>query len=206
MKEKRLHMVNQELSAKQQIKNLLLVISSGILCALLISLFFVYNYGPSGQYIVRNALLSPDVLEKLSFNDIDTKTGKMTRFDFEGIEFTYYDIQKQWKRNSISTEQYRSFYKSIDNDVSILDESHAIESLFNKEGAATLTLKVSTENRSEKSDEIKNFQQVNFVANGDYYRIELRESKSPQSSKWAYYHHPMVYQSALQHFSSQVKP
>jgi hypothetical protein len=206
MKEKRKQMNNQELSSKQQIKNLLLVISSGVLCALLISLFFVYNYGPSGQYGVANALLSPDVLEKLSFNDLDTKTGKMTRFDFEGIEFSYYDTHKQWRRNAVSTEQYRSFYNSIYNDVSILDESHAIENLFNKEGAATLTLKVSTENHSAKDDETKNFQQVNFVANGDYYRIELRESKSPQASKWAYYHHPRIYQSALQQFSSQVKP
>lgn len=192
-------MDNRTLSTKQQIRNLLLLIFSGIFVGLLVCLFFLYYYGPSGQYSVKNSLLSPAVLENLTFNDIDPKTGKVERFNFSGIEFSYLDAsQKQMKRVQITPEQYRNFYNVIADDVSLKEISLQVEEQFSKMGSASLVLRMKTNGSSED----KIFQQLNIVTNGDYYRIELRDMTSGNKSSWIYFHHQNIYQKALQYLSS----
>lgn len=185
----------RSLSTRQQIRNLILLITSGVLCAFLLSGLLVYYYGPTGQYVVRNALLDPGVLPRLAYDDHNS------RFVFDSIDFSYFDTaQKQWKHLAISPEHYRKFYSTIESDVSLEKVEQSVEALFNQVGAATLSLKV----RSEYKSETKTFQQVQLLNNGDYYRIQLREESSP--TRWIYFRHPGIYNQALQLFTGQAAP
>lgn len=180
-------------SAKRQIRNLLAVFISGIACAFLLSVFLVYNYGPSGKYIVRNALISPDLVTILSYNDTNVHTGGMSRFVYNGLEFSYYDSKaKQQKIIQLDPDQYNKLYQSIISDSSILEAPSDVTALFSKDPAA-LAIKVRTESHAPWQDETKDFQRVEFV--NDFYRIKLHEEKS--ADQWVYFKHPGIYQEVL---------
>lgn len=187
---------NRYLSKRQQIRNLLVVFGGGILCAFLIIGTVLFYYGPTGEYILKNILLAPDITKQLTFTSKDSKTGQVQRFSFDRIEFSFYNAAKKMKQNvKIDPRLYQEFYKMIENDKSLLDVPNQIETLFDK-SAAMLTLYVHAEGSSEK----KVFQQVHFSNNGDYYRIQLQDENAP---KWIYYQHPHIYQNSINLFTSK---
>lgn len=189
----------QQNTAKQQIRTLLGVLLCGIACAFLVVGFGAYYYGPSGRYKVRNALIAPELAMTLIYNDTNSKTGGTSRYIFDGIQFSYYaPHEKQVKRIEIDPELYNRFYQSILSDISIDPVTAEIEGLFQKEHEASLNIKVRTESRAAWQDDTKSFQEVTFASQGDYYRIELHEEKNP--NPWAYFHHPKIYQKAIQTF------
>lgn len=187
-------MVNK--SQKQQIRNLLFVLGSGFLAALLLGLFMLKNYGPSGQYLVRDALLSPKMTKELNYNDYNSKTNGNSRFIYDHSEFAYYDeTTKQLKKYTVSENNYQDFYQLISNDISILNPTESDIGRFSKGKPATLTLMVKTDSDASWQAMTKTFQEVEIVNGGDYYRIELREQNP--SGKWVYFYHPNIYNEAI---------
>jgi hypothetical protein len=195
-------MLSGEPSSKQQIKDLILVLLSGVLAACIISGILLYKYGPTGVYTVTDALIDPTLATTLDYNDHNDITNGKDRFVFNGIEFSYYDSKEnKQKKINISSESYKKFYNMISLDKSILNIPPEISNLFNPANAAILNINVRTESHAAWQNETKQFQSVNFAYAGDYYRIKLHEEKYP--NEWVYFHHPAIYQQVLQLFVSK---
>lgn len=184
-------------SQRSQIRNLLLVLGSGFLGACLFGLFMLYRYGPSGQYLVKDALLSPKLTQELNYNDTNSKTGGQDRFTFDKMEFAYFDaVSKQWKKTTVPLAKYQKWYEELSGNESILNPPDNVKNLFSQGYPATLTLYVKTESNAAWQALTKPFQEVQFVNGGDYYRIELRE-QNPMG-KWVYFNSPGIYQKTIE--------
>lgn len=186
-------MKTQNTQSRKEIRNLLLVIGSGIGCALLLSLFLILNYGPSGRYVVHNVLLSPELVSTLSYNDTNSKTGGSSRFIFENIAFNYYDpAEKKSKKLQISPEQYAQIYQIIANDKSLLEPSNAIINELEQINKSSLIIEVRTESHASWQDEQRTFQELTLIPHGGFYRISLHDEKSP--TKWVYFQHEGLFE------------
>lgn len=190
-------------SAAVQIRNLLFVIGSGTLCACALAWLMIVYYGPSGSYLVRNALLSPDLIQNLTYNETLSKNGASSTYVFDKIEFSYFDeTEKKWIKLIVPIELYRSFYQRIESEKSLLDMPDDVVNETFKNTPASLSLIVHAQNNSVMT---QTFQEVQFPKNGDYYRITLREQTSKPSGSWIYYYHPGIYKEALQLFTSKLQ-
>jgi hypothetical protein len=183
----------------QRVRHLLTVIGSSVASALLLSTLMVYNYGPTGSYVLRNTLLSPDLVNKLSYNDNNPKTGGTSLFVFDDIRFSFYDPKtKDKKVMQISPDDYTKFYQLVMNDKSSLTPPEDVQASFHRNKFAVLSINVHTESKASWQYATKAFQQVEVLPEGDYYRVELHEANN--SDIWAYYYHPDIYQKTLNLF------
>ena len=183
------------ISPGKQIRNLLLVLGSGIGCAILLALLFLYYYNPSGTYLARNVLLSPESAAAISFNQLNRKSGGVSRFVFDDVEFTFFNkVQKSLKTVHVDLNQYNQFYQMVGSLRSV-EPTDEILSSFSKPNGSTLALKIRPENNQTAA---KTFIAVNFVNEGDYFRIELHEQSS--TGNWAYFYYPGIYQKVIDLF------
>lgn len=192
-------MENKPISpAGRQINQLLLVLTSAIACALLLSLAMLYHYGPSGNYIAKNVLLAPELLSSLSYEDHNPNSGKQALYTFDRIAYTYWDKEsKKWKQINIDRQLYEKFYQMIAGEKSILDVPTNLVDLFLNTKSSSLIIFVDADRKSAMRNDEKPFQSVEFLQNGDYFRIELREEKI---NGWAYFHYPAVEKEILELF------
>lgn len=184
---------------RRQIRNLLLVISSGIFAAFLIAAFFITKYGPSGRYEIATALLSPELLHELNYNDSNLKTGGFDRFVFDRIEFSYISSKdKKWHKTTISEAEYAQFYDKIKYDSSV-NPQEEIAGDFMREPIGKLTFIVRTESPAAWQAEEKTFQEVQFAKNENYFRVDLHEQNPGEH--WAYFYHPGIVKEAFNLFA-----
>lgn len=166
-----------------------------IAAAIIVAIGLVYYYGPSGYYEAKYALLAPDMLHDLRYQDVNPETGSRHFFVYEAMEFTYYDSnENRWKKSRVTEEGYRNFFQQIAGDVSVEQESSPVTDPFRSGYPASLKLLVKSE--GSRSNSVIPFQEVTFAYEGDFYRMELHEESSEK--KWAYFNHPGIYQKALQ--------
>jgi hypothetical protein len=164
----------KEPSVKKQIFNLLSLLLVSILVGLLFGVFMLYHYGFEGDYKLENALLSPHVIQTIS-----SPTEKSL------IEFTYQDFNNKKKQTiPIQEKQYAAFYQLISSDKSVKDIPLDVQSSFNQLPLTSLSVKVNTKKQTIT-------QEVQFLYQGDYYRIQVRDSKD--SGEWIYFYHPEIY-------------
>jgi hypothetical protein len=188
---------------QKQIRNLLMVVFCAVAFSFLLTGLVVYFYGPSGQYLLGNALVSPQIIPDLVYNDTNSKTGGNSRFVFDGIEFFDYDSSlKEEKQIPISLDTYTAIYGLIKRDLSVAEPDSQIFELFQPGNSASLVIKVRTESHADWQDERKIFETVTFLKEGDYYRVHLHEEKNP--NQWVYFYHPKIYQkiAALGHLNA----
>lgn len=190
------------LTVGKQIRNLLFVLIAGAACAFVITFFVLYNYGPMGHYVLKNALLSPEVITTLSSSEKDSKTTSKLLFD--KIEYSYQDYDTK-KRNivPVNRENYANFYRLVSEDKSLTEIPADVITSFNQLPIASLNVVLQSEKRSPINSDAKIFQEVQFLYKGDYYRIQLRESKD--QAEWIYFHHPHIYNDTLDLFTSAKK-
>jgi hypothetical protein len=190
-------MNNSDLTSRQQIKTLLIVIFSGVLCAFVFALAILGYYDFSGRYLVKNALLESSLLTTLSYNDTNSKTGGLTRFIYDGIELSYYDPQtKQQRKSAVRQDQYAQLYQMIAEDKSLSSPATEALDAFQKGIPATLSIKVRTESHAAWIDTTKAFQRIDFANGGGYFRIELHEENA--ANHLVYFYHPGIYSQLLQ--------
>lgn len=188
--------------ARKEIRNLLGVLIGSVLCALVFGGMLLHYYGPGGRYLAKNVLLSPHIAPGLSYTDRDLKTGVKGRFSFDSIDFSYYDNStKKWLHIPVTPSNYDAFYALVSDEKSLSEVGENIKELFEKTPSSTLSLKVHSD--SETHAPAKSFQDIHFVSEGDYYRVELREEGAQDT--WAYFYHPGIYQEVLQLFTSTHK-
>lgn len=163
---------------------LIAVLASGVLAAVLVTLFFIGFFGPSGRYVLTSVLLAPDVLQQLNYNDLNPKTGAMDRFVFDEIQVEWYAPMHE--KTTLSIPQFKQLYLSINRDKNLASINPSIERAFLPASAATISIMVRTESNAEWQKATKDFQQIQVAAVGGYYRVLLHEESS--SPQWVYFH------------------
>lgn len=172
---------SRTLSNKTQIFSLLLVIFTGIFFALSVAALMINHYETSKTYQLKNVLLSPESTETLL-----SKFVISTPFDYsEWNPFT-----KTWKQFEVNLPAYTKFYSLVLEDTSIEPVSEDDLEPFNRTNPSTLTL--FFQNKSEPDLKVKEFQRVQFIKNGDYYRVELHMEAADGRSNWVYFYHPSI--------------
>jgi hypothetical protein len=184
-----------QLTPKKQIRNLIMILSAAVVCAALLTMGMLYTYGPEAHYYIKNALLSPDVIAKISLNEKNGKTSHKPTID--KIEFSYQDPETKKRINiPLDSKTYNRFYSTIEGDKNISEVPDPISAAFNQLPAAALILNFQD---SEKTLQV--FQEVQFLFKGDYYRLQLREASG---TRWIYFYHPHIYDDAFRLFTSSL--
>ncbi|KAF3362778.1 hypothetical protein PHSC3_000637 [Chlamydiales bacterium STE3] len=180
-------MENLEEDKRKQIVSLITVVGAGVGAALLISLFFLLSYGPTGRYLVETVLLSPSLLHELNYNDANPKTGGVDRFVFSKVVFSYLSpVDKLWHNEAVSDSEYANFYRTIQSEKSLVNPQEEMISSFMREPVSKLSLIVSTESSAAWQAVEKTFQEVQFSKNDNYFRIQLHEQNAGEH--WAYFY------------------
>lgn len=193
--------IDERKSTSRQIWGLLSILGAGVVAACLLAAVMLYYYNPTGNYRAGNALLEPQRMLSLHFQE-DTRRGNKEVFVFDRLIFSYYDSEaKQWQRQVVSMEKYGELYTLVKEDESLAEVPHGAKDSFYRGHTALLVVSVRPEGAvSSKQDKV--FTQVEFSDRDDYYRIQLRANGSVQNNDdgWAYFYHPKIYQEVLKVF------
>lgn len=181
-------------SKRSEIRNLMLVISGAVACAMAIALFMLYFYSPTGRYYAKNVLLAPEIVSQISYPEKNPNTGIVIRYSFDSFVFASYDPDKKlWQRSNVKPDVYREFYDAVSEDLSIEPISEELRQLFRQSHPTTLTVKMRQGSTQGGSEEKIAFQEVDFAPGQDYYRVQLRSQASGDVSEgWAYFFHPGI--------------
>lgn len=189
-------------SSRNQIRNLLLVIGSGVLIAIVFSLFLLYQSILPHTYELKNVLISKEVALGLNFNDKNPKTNGQSRFIFDKITFEFVDLKSGEKKTSqISLDQYQLFYELIQNQKSLSEPDDLVKRSFIVGTPSTLKIYVKTESPMPFQYSEKVFQEVDFASQGGNFRVLLRSTNKEEP--YAYFRLENIYQDVLNLFQSE---
>lgn len=184
----------------RDIRNLLAVLGSAVVCATLLAVAFIYYYGPSGRYIAGNMILDPAIIQSINYQENDPRTGQKIRFLFDRLEFSYFDKQKgEVQKGVLPIERYQKFYNLIAAEISLQEVTHQIEDLFIRSHPTVLITNMRRADVSGSSSTFI-FQLVQFVQE-DYFRVQLRAGQG--QGEWIYFYKPHLYQDVMDLFTSQ---
>lgn len=137
----------------------------------------------------------------MKVNEGSKKKKTAALFVLDDIEFSYYDSQiKEWKHYPIDVEKYAKFYWMVASDKS-LEMPDEIKNEFTPANLATLNLNIHDELKISLQTR-KVFSRIEFIKEGNYYRINLREQNSIDA--WAYFYHPGIYREVIELFLSKL--
>lgn len=178
--------LRQNASGKSEAKGLIVLLALSFLTALAIALFLIMNFGPTGSYVGKNTVLSPEALENLSFRDVRLDTP--FKYVFDRIEYTFRQKGKSkpvMKR--ISLEEFESFYLLTSADESV-DAERVDNSLFD-DLAASIAIYIRQEKEIKGEPSARSLQKIEVGKDGNSYRVELIGSAE---NPWAYFVHEGV--------------
>ncbi|EFB42460.1 MULTISPECIES: hypothetical protein [Parachlamydia] len=177
---------------KKDISNLLIVMTSAIGCAVLALGYMMYTSQSENQYLLNHILISPDVIQTLNYPLAENRNKKAPALSFKRIEYSYFDSEKhQWITKEISSAKYADLYAYIASDKSIETPSDDMIDAFLHPQPIKLTLFVEERSSNQASPLKSVFQEVDFSAKGDFFRVQLREQTL--NSQQAYFYHPHIY-------------
>lgn len=168
---------------RPEIRNILIILSAGVIAALSMTAFFVWNFGPSGRYNLEAVLIEPSVLTHLNYNDANPHIGHSDRYIFDKIVW-----RDSRGNHPVESKAFKKLYALLKPDVSVSE----MDSLFSKGMSPRLTIWVKTESPSTWQKDAKIFQEIEFEK--DFYRISLHEASSRIA--WVYFRHPDILQAA----------
>lgn len=178
---------------KSEVKNLLYLLTASVLVGLLSAWAILHYYNPTGRYLAQHVLLSPEVAKKMDFLDVNPKNQRLSHFILNSIVFEYVkngEKKKKW----VDLEDYTKFYREVESYESIEDPKDSLIASFIASSTANLIVSVKTENPQA----VKEFQQIQFQPEGNYFRAALRSSSS--QSEWIYFYAPGIYEKVLHYF------
>lgn len=187
-----------KMSARKQIRNLLILIGCAVFTAIFVALGLLHVYGPTGSYEARYLLFSPKYFQLPESEDVELNDRGSFPFIFDKIEYSYYDTEKQqWETRPVDKAKYEKFYALISSDGSLIDPPLEVLRRFDASHNASLVL--SGRLKGPGGTPLpKIFQEVEFAPSGDDYRLELQDPKKP--SQWIYFKHPGIAQKAFDVF------
>jgi hypothetical protein len=179
-------------TASQQIRTLLIVLGVGVISAFAFAAFLLHMYGPSGNYTLKDVLLTPSLLQKLSFKDQNPRTGGAARFVFDSMEFSYWAASsRDWHRVPVSLESYTALYNELVSDKSEVKVPEDLMASFTQSPPSSFIITVKTVSDNASFETSKVFQEIQFSQGRDVYRVELRD-QSASTGTWAYFYHPKI--------------
>lgn len=180
---------------KTEVRNLLTVVLGGVVTGFLIMGLLLYYYGPAGNYLVKHVLLTPEVLEQLSFSETRSD-GVSESFVFDRVELSYWNSDLGVMENyEVDRNAYREFFLSVAEERSV-DVYPEVERIFHGQHVATLRLKV----RPLPGGDSRIFQMVQISPEQDYFRIQLRMQ---QDNVWAYFKQSGVSSNSIKYLKAQ---
>ncbi len=165
----------------QDLRKVFMVLAAGVAAAFLLTTFFISYYGPSGNYVLSQTLLNPEMLTSLNYNDFDPKTSENDRFIFDHI---LYEVGGT-PAKKVSMDQYKKIYQALSKDTSVTNSLAQYPA-----SSPKLTLYVRTESPAKWQFATKIFQQLQIDASGNYYRVELHEDNV--GTHWVEFPHQNV--------------
>ncbi len=183
----------------KQVKQLVTLLSAAVFGGFILAFIMLMYYGPTGQYVAGQTMLSPDIIEKISFKDAHPTTHKSVQFVFDHTEFVFFDyLRGSWQQRRVPSEAYLKFYRTISSDRSLDDLKNDVMDLFQKPSPMALVTSV----RTDISPAVKIFQIIQFTKEG-YYRVKLHGQDD--KSEWAYFYHSGLYQAIMNIFASDIQ-
>lgn len=167
------------------------VLIASVVAALLITVFFVTQYGPKAGYALNAVLVEPDLLDQFNYNDMNPKTGAMDRFVFDALGIKEGGIEKPFTQTA-----YANLYKMIESEWSV----EPSEALFKSPSVMSLIIYSRTESPAAWQALRKEFQRAEFAPAEGYFRVELHEDN--RGTHWVYFRHKGAYEFLL----SELKP
>lgn len=193
--------IESKVPPKKQIRRFLSVIAAGVIFGFTIVSFFLYGFDSTGQYAVKNILISPSTLSQLGYSEKNPKTGGESRFVLSGIvQEQFNESLQRWIEHPISLGIYQEIYNLIQNDLSLEDQG-TIEALFSTEKPLKMIIMVRTETNGGLQSVEEVFQEIQIIRNAEYYRIQLREDS--HDTHWTYFRHQGIYDLAVQLFQEE---
>jgi len=181
---------------QKQVKQLILVLSAAVIGGFLLTALMIMYYGPAGNYIAGQTILSPDVIERISFNDTHPTTGKTVNFVFDHNEFVYFDyLRGDWRQKELSSKEYEQFYQLIFSDKSLDSVSEEVLQFFQKPSPLALITSIRTDNVPQA----KIFQVIQFTKE-DYFRVKLH---GQEEGKWVYFFRAHLYKNIMALFTAE---
>lgn len=172
------------------------VLGAATFFALLLALFLIFFYGPSGRYVAGHALVDPKIIEKLNFKGPHPRTEEPVYFIFDRAEFSYFDnSQQKIVQKTLSADDYLNFYQLIQFDESVDLSKETKDKLFLVSHPMLLTTTMRTAEIHHLVNQI--FQVIQITPEG-YYRIQLNGQKNEE--QWAYFYHPNIYKNIIHLF------
>lgn len=168
---------------KSEAKGLVILLGLSFITAFAIALFLILNFGPTGSYIGKNTVLSPEALESLNFKDARLATPFKSVFDKIEYSFTQ-EGKARASIQRIGLDDYEAFYLMVSSDESV-DSSRVDPALFAPPAASlSIFIKQEKELKGEASSRV--FQRIEIGKDGNSYRVELL---GDQETPWAYFIH-----------------
>lgn len=175
--------LRQNAPGKSEARGLIILLALSFLTAMGIALFLIMNFGPTGSYVGKNTILSPEALESLNFKD--TRLETPFKYVFDRIEYTFRQEGKTKPAvKKIGLDEYESFYLLTSSDESV-DAERVDSSLFD-ELAASIAIYVRQEKEIKGEPSARLLQRIEVGKDGDTYRVELIGSGD---NPWAYFVH-----------------
>ena len=194
--------MKKEKSARREVRNLIAMLGSSVVVAFIVVIGLVYYFGSSGTYLLRNVLVSPEALERISF---ETNTGRQQRFVFNKIEFTLADASgKGWGRYAVSKRAYADFYDDVEDLRSLPQLTDEIIAQFRTIAPSTLVIFVQAKDNMGSGKDGVMFQRIEFIDQGDIFRLQLRHEQyeeGAQKEEWVYFRAPGIYQRVVNLFA-----
>ncbi|MFZ0564969.1 MAG: hypothetical protein WAM28_02090 [Chlamydiales bacterium] len=188
---------------KREVRNLILMLGSGVCAAFLITVIIVYYFGSSGTYLLRNILVDPNVvMEEASFKS------KRTPFIFNKIDFVHEQSEKGKKEQfSVSAKNYTHFYSKVAKAKSLPALTEETVKQFEWIPSSTLILFVRSRDHLELNEEETVFQQIQFLDQGDIFRVQLPKNCNNDSheEEWVYFSYPGIYKEVMELFAPTLK-
>ena len=183
---------------RMDVRKLLLLLASASFIAFLAVVGLVYYFGTSGTYLLRDILVSPETLEQNSL------THPEGNFAFNKIVFVRSEKHGQrWEHFAVSPQVYKNFYKLMYSERSVPVITDTMVNQFNSIAPSTLMIFVQEEIVGEE----KIFQQVQFIDNGELFRVQFRPFQHTEMPRetWIYFRYPGIYEQVIALFAPTLE-
>ncbi|PJD95661.1 MAG: hypothetical protein CK425_08135 [Parachlamydia sp.] len=187
---------------KKEIQNLLLVFGAAIGSALFGILYIIYSSSGTGHYTLSNILLSPEVIQHFSSLTEKERSKHISPLQFNRIDLSFFNPETHlWQTKEISTEDYQKIYTLIASDKSIESPSDAVINAFREPPPVKLIIQIEEKSAKNFTSVKSVFQEVDFAARGDFFRVQLREQG--QEAQQAYFYHRAIYPTVIKMLAGQ---
>lgn len=169
-----------------QVRQLLFLLSSGVIAAIVVALGLITYYGPTGNFVVKSILISPETLKDLNYKAVNPETGKEDAFVFARLELMHFDNKdNKWIAKQLDFQKYQEFYQTIASQESVPQGEQVHEKTFLTSNPASLAIVVQSKEKKGTKEGDRVFQEVQLLPKEGLYRIELHQTYPLKT--WAYF-------------------